>query len=180
MFKPGGVLTLTIGGLKGRILTSEQDPYRRWVSTTFRRSSGPPIPIIVTYQVVDVDPQQSGPTTYATHLYALYTKEGRPNPTNLRKHHADNLVAFIKHLQNQGDRIIMAGDVNEVLGVTAGGLTRLHTECGLIDACTNKHGITEFSTYQRGTTIIDYILVDPNVVQCTQSIGYEPFGLHIY
>ena len=27
--------------------------------------------------------------------------------------------------------------------------------------------------------IIDYILVDHNVMQCTQAIGYEPFSLHI-
>ena len=52
-------------------------------------------------------------------------------------------------------------------------------ECGLVDAYLNRHGITKFSTYQRGTTIIDYILIDPNVLQCVQAVGYEPFGLHI-
>ena len=48
-----------------------------------------------------------------------------------------------------------------------------------MDACLEKHGITEFTTYQRGTTIIDYILVDRNILQCIQATGYEPFGLHI-
>ena len=69
--------------------------------------------------------------------------------------------------------------MNEVLGIQTGGLTRLHTECGLVDACLAKHGVTEFSTHQQGTKVIDYILVDPHLNQCTQAIGYEPFGLHI-
>ena len=69
--------------------------------------------------------------------------------------------------------------MNEVLGLQTGGLTSLHTECGLVDVCLQKHGVHEFTTYQRGTKIIDYILVDRNILQCTQAIGYEPFGLHI-
>ena len=70
--------------------------------------------------------------------------------------------------------------MNEVLGVAAGGLTRLHTECNLINAYTVRHGITEFSTYQRGSKVIDYILMDQNVLGCTQAVGYEPFRFHIF
>ena len=179
MYKPGGVLSLVTGGVKGRILKADRDPYGRWVSTTYHRNSGPPVTIIVTSQVIAVDPQRAGPTTYATQLFAAYTKEGRPNPTHLRKHHADNLVAFVKQRQGQGEWIIIAGDINEVLGIETGGMTKLHSECGLVDACLDKHGITDFSTYQRGTTVIDYILVNQNVIQCVQAVGYEPFGLHI-
>ena len=48
-----------------------------------------------------------------------------------------------------------------------------------MDACLERHGITEFTTYQWGTKVIDYILVDADVARCIQSIGYEPFGIHI-
>ena len=179
MYKPGGILSMVNGGVKGRVLASAKDPYGRWTSITLRRTGGPPLTIIVTYQVVNVDPRSAGPTTYATQLYAQYTKEGRPNPQNLRQHHADDLVNCVQAHQNRGEWIIVTGDLNEVLGVETGGLTQLHTECTLVDAYLQKHGQTDFSTYQRGTHVIDYILVDHNVYQCTQAIGYEPFGLHI-
>ena len=110
------------------------------------------------------DPQRTGPITYATQLFALYTKEGQPNPTNLQQHDASDLVKFVKEHQTQGEWIIIAGDMNEILGVKTRDMTRLHTECRLVDACLEKHDTTEFSTYQRGTTIIDYILVDRNIL----------------
>ena len=179
MFKPGGVLSLTHGDVKGRILHSGQDPLGRWVYTKYRRNTGPPITIIATYQVVDVDPRRSGPTTYATQLYSLYNRQGRPNPEKLRHHHAEDLIRFVKQCQNKGEWIILAGDLNEVLGINTRGLTKLHSDCGLIDAVLDKHGITEFTSYQRGNHVIDYLLVDPNVLQCIKAVGYEPFNMHI-
>ena len=178
-YKPGGVLSLTIGSLKGRILTSGADPLGRWTYTTLRRNSGPPITVIATYQVVKVDPKQAGPTTYATQLYAEYLREGRHNPDKLRWHHARDLIAFVKQCQDKGEWIIIAGDMNEVLGVDPAGMTNLHNDCGLVDACLERHGLTDFSTYQRGNKVIDYILVDRNVMQCIHSVGYEPFNIHI-
>ena len=99
MHKPGGVLSLISGGIKGCILHTDQDPLGRWASITLRRNCGQPLTVIVTYQVVNVDPQRAGPTTYATQLYSTYTKEGRHNPHNLRQHHADDLIAFVKERQ---------------------------------------------------------------------------------
>ena len=48
-----------------------------------------------------------------------------------------------------------------------------------LDACLERHGLTEFTTYQQGNKVIDCILEDRNVMQCTSSIGYEPFNIHI-
>ena len=72
MYKPGGVLSLTQGGLKGRILESGKDPLGRWVYTKYRQNIGMPVTVIATYQVIDTDPRRAGPTTYATQLYAAY------------------------------------------------------------------------------------------------------------
>ena len=69
--------------------------------------------------------------------------------------------------------------MNEAMGLDDGGMSKLHSECGLLDACLERHGLTTFSTYQRGHKVIDYVLVDRNVMQCIQSIGYEPFNTHI-
>ena len=179
MYKPGGVLSLIHGGTKGRILQSGNDPLGRWSYTTLRRNSGPPITVIVTYQVVDVDPKHAGPTTYATQLFSVYLQEGRHHPEKLRYHHASDLLTFVKQCQERGEWIILAGDMNEVIGLDTRGMSKLLGECGLLDACLERHGLTDFTTYQRGNRVIDYILVDRNVMQSIQSIGYEPFNIHI-
>ena len=161
--KPGGVMTLIPGSTKGRVLESGQDPQGRWVYTKLRQATGPPITIINTYQVLDINPKQAGPTTYASQLYAAYTQEHRSQPQKLRHHHATDLQLFVQECQDNGDWVIVAGDFNEVLGMTTRGLTQLHSECGLIDPILEKHGTTDFSTYQWGKSVIDYILVDPNI-----------------
>ena len=39
------------------------------------------------------------------------------------------------------------------------------------------HGMEpEFATYNRGTKVIDYILMDPDLVDSVAYCGYEPFG----
>ena len=107
---------------------------------------------------------------YATQLFSLYIRKGRQDPQKLQLHHANDLLAFICECQKQGEWILLVGDMNEVLGITDRGLSKLHQECNLVDACLEKHGITEFTIYQRGTQVIDYVLADRNVICCIQSI----------
>ena len=38
----------------------------------------------------------------------------------------------------------------------------------------------EFTTYRRGTKVINYILVARNIMGYMQSVGYEPFCFHIF
>ena len=59
------------------------------------------------------------------------------------------------------------------------GMTKLVTECHLVDACLSKHGIKNFTTYQRGSQVLDYILVNPLLLSAVQGTGYEPFNLRI-
>ena len=73
----------------------------------------------------------------------------------------------------------MAGDFNETIGSSISGLTKLVTECNLVDACLSRHGITNFTTYQRGNRVLDYVLVDPLVLTTVRGVGYEPFNIHI-
>ena len=37
----------------------------------------------------------------------------------------------------------------------------------------------DFSTYQRGHKVLDYILVDPSILPSITATGYEPYGNHI-
>ena len=68
MYKPGGVLLLANGGIKGRIQKTGSDALGHWAYMTLRQNMGPPLTAIVTYQVVDMDPKSSGLTTYAMQL----------------------------------------------------------------------------------------------------------------
>jgi hypothetical protein len=133
-YKPGGTLALAIGDTIGRIQNSGGDALGRWCYFTLRRSAGPPITIIVTYQVVATNPSISGPTTYATQMCSLYHQEARHNPENLRYHHANDLIAFVQECRARGEWIVVSGDLNEVVGSCPDGLTRLCSECGLYDA----------------------------------------------
>ena len=99
MYKPGGVLSLINGNVKGRMLSADKDPLGGWVYTSLGQNTGPPLTIVTTYQVVDVNPRQAGPTTYATQLYATYLQEGRQHPENLCSHHAHDLLTFVKQCQ---------------------------------------------------------------------------------
>jgi hypothetical protein len=178
-WKPGGVLAMTLGTIQGRIMEKGQDELGRWAFIKLRRDNSPPIMVISTYQVVDVPAQEAGKSTYATQLYAAYSKEKRPDPEKLRKHHSDDLVAFVQNCQSRGELIILAGDLNETLGEDTAGMTRLCSQCRLRDPIWERHSVTDFATYKRGQRVLDYILVDPDLLPSVQQCGYEPFEAHI-
>jgi endonuclease/exonuclease/phosphatase family metal-dependent hydrolase len=92
---------------------------------------------------------------------------------------ADDLLRFAHKCGAQGEWIVIAGDFNEVIGSTPDGLTPLCSECGLYDPIVDCHQTTGFSTYTRGKDVLDYILVDDNVLRTITATGYEAFGIHI-
>jgi hypothetical protein len=163
----------------GHVLESCKDEAGRWVSVTLRTTKGFNITFISTYQVVDTSPRTAGAGTYANMLLGFYTEQGRVNPEKLREHHASDLVDYVKMRQQKGDKIVLAGDLNKVLGEHNRGMTRLVNECRLYDAVTDRHGETCFSTCKSGTRVIDYILVDRDLLDSIVSCGYEPFQNHI-
>ena len=179
MWKPGGVMALTIGNLKGRVVDSGGDPMGRWVYTKFNCSQGKTNTIICTYQVCPGHPKTKGPTTVITQQYSMLQQAGRADPFNIRKHHAQDLVAFVQECQTKGESVIVMGDFNEVLGLRANGLTKLCSECGLKDVILDRHRQTQFATQETGSTIIDYALVAPDLEDSIVACGYEPFRIRI-
>lgn len=178
-YKPGGCLALAIGSVKGRLLNKGSDNFGRWVHMRLRRQGGPLLTIICTYQVIDKEPSQCGPTTYAQQLHSGYIRDNRTNPEKLRRHHCDDLINFVNKCQAAGEKIIVAGDFNEVLGLDTTGLTKLCAECKLVDPILQKHFPSSFATHNRGSTVIDYVLVDPDLVPVITSCRYQPFNAHI-
>jgi exonuclease III len=177
-YKPGGVMGGVIGNTRGRIIESGHDKYGRWI---FFRMSGQGrrvITIIGTYQVCQGNVRTAGPTTAITQQYSMLVQDGYNEPHKVREHHAKDLIKSVRERQQQGELIVILGDLNETIGDRNQGLTRLCSECHLVDVVHDKHGYgnRDFNSYARGTTCIDYVLMDERLVGATQGCGYLPFN----
>jgi hypothetical protein len=92
----------------------------------------------------------------------MLSQDGYQNPHKVREHHTKDLIKLIKERQQQGEFVTVLGDLNETIGDRNQGLTKLCSECHLKDVIYERHGYgnKDFNTYTRGTTCIDYILMD--------------------
>jgi exonuclease III len=180
-YKPGGVMGIVCGKTKGRIIASGSDHMGRWVYIRLQGQGERVITIVGTYQVCQSNVKTVGPTTAIAQQYSILVQEGRVDAHQVRKHHAQDLLQFVKARQDKGDLVCVCGDFNETIGLSAQGLTRLCSERMLQDVVfeSHGHGYHEFNTYKRGNKCIDYMLVDRSLMQATRASGYEPFNARI-
>ena len=73
--KSGGTMSMVIGNSKGRVLSTFTDEAGWWESVTLNQTQLPPLTLISTYQVVDVDPTNVGDFTYANQLAGFYSSQ---------------------------------------------------------------------------------------------------------
>lgn len=179
--KPGGVMGITVGHLAGRVLETGSDSMGRWVHTKFSASGEHNITVIGIYQPPDKSIKIAGPTTATTQQYSLLDQAGRHNPHRVNHHYTNDLTAFVKRCQQNKELVIVGGDFNETLGDNNDGLTKLCSDCELIDINQTKHGTDthSFSTHIAGSKCIDYMLMDPQLVDSVERCGYEPFRIRI-
>jgi hypothetical protein len=177
-YKPGGVMGGVIGRNKARVVESGHDKYGRWVYFRMNGQGNKIITIIGTYQVCQGNIKTSGPSTALTQQYSMLVQDGYNEPHKVRDHHAKDLISFVKERQQQGELVLIMGDLNEVIEDNNRGFTKLCSECHLIDVVHDKHryDAREFNTYARGTTCIDYILMDERLIGATQKCGYLPYN----
>ena len=70
------------------------------------------------------------------------------------------------------ESIILGGDFNEVIEDPNGGIARLARQCGLTDIIYQLHGAQpRFRTYDRGSTVIDYLFVSEDVIPAVKEAG---------
>jgi hypothetical protein len=178
--KPGGVLSMMIGSVAGRVCESEKDEMGRWVINRLRGAQGKTITIITTYQVVDKDPKTAGPATAVTQQYSMLMQRDPNNqPDKIRKHHCRDLLDKVKECQDRGEFVIVGGDFNEEIGFTNEGLSKLVTQCNLVDPFFSRHGISDFATHNPGSRVIDYVLIDSSLQEAVREVGYQPFSENI-
>ena len=177
--KPGGVLAVAIGDIAGRVLESGADHMGRWVYTKFSASGSKNITVICIYQPCKQNVKSAGDTTVTTQQYSLLQQAGRAQPHKVRKHYANDLINFVKECQRNEETVVVGGDFNATLGETTSGLTRLCSQCNLVDVNHERHGLDTslFNTHQEGSKCIDYILVDPALLHSVRACGYEQFNM---
>jgi len=99
-------------------------------------------------------------------------------PRCLSYHHRRDLVRCVQECQNARELVSVGGDFNEVLGLEdTDGLTRLCTDCGLVDITLAKHGRTDFDTYIQGSKVLDYFLIPLELENAVLACGYEPYNI---
>ena len=179
--KFGGVMSITVGNLCGRVKETGSDSMGRWVYTKFNRTGGGTVTVITTYQVNKENPALPGFTGLKaiSHQFAALKLAGRHNPHKVTDHHAKDLVRFIQQCQQQDEYVCVGGDFNEIIGEGAVGMNKLCTQCNLKDAYFSRHNTQNFRTYQYGKSVIDYFLVAPELMPAVRRVGYEPFNANI-
>jgi hypothetical protein len=177
--KPGGTILGITGNLTSRVIESTADNMGRWSSLTLLGRLRAKITVVCTYQVVDTR-GPSGPTTAFTQQLLMLKRQLRDNQRP-RKEYQRDLRSFLESKINDGHEIVLCGDLNEELGSSAGGMTQLVSDLGLIDIHTRELGLdNEVATYARGTKRLDYILMTEQIASHTSSCGAEPFNHRFY
>jgi hypothetical protein len=95
-----------------------------------------------------------------------------PDP---RAQFVKDLDKFLTKMKSPTDKILIVGDFNEVLSNNQSGMDRIRQQHHLVDIMERKIGHSDFNTYKRGTTRIDYALGTPDLLPAVASAGYEPF-----
>jgi exonuclease III len=181
--KPGGTLLLTQGHTTGRCQKSFSDDMGRWCSTTYSGQNGRQLTVISAYQVCDSPPvadtsnqtMTTMKTKAVTQQYSMMVEKGLPLDRHPRTQFCLDLSKYITELKTHGHLILLMGDFNEVLSDNPEGMETVAQAGGLQDLLADRIGRTDFSTYIRGSSRIDYILASPEVVTACTAAGYDPY-----
>ena len=181
-YKPGGKLSFVQDDLVSKFHSMGADRCGRWTYMRFNCRGFRNITIVAVHQPCQGKPKTDS-MTMITQQYSLYLQEKRNKPEKVVRHHfVQDLQHFLYTLKAQRDRIILAGDLNEVLGATGNGIDKLCQQFHLVDAMRYQHGPTPqgFATWVDGSKVLDYTLVDTGLLNSLSKCGYEPFDSRIH
>ena len=173
--KPGGTLSCATGNLIGRVRTTYSDEMGRWSGFELVGKCNKSIHVLTCYRVCQLHATTGTRTSY--HQQRTMMDDKGIDPTVSPRDQFDkDLCALVKSWHSRGDFMILMGDFNEQIGDNGDGMMNVLNAGQLVDVIAHKHGNeTFFSTYDRGSKQLDYILVShcllPHVVNC----GAEPF-----
>ncbi len=196
----GGTLQVLTEQWVSRLQTKGIDPYGlgRWSYMTLGGKGNKKVVIISAYRVCNTTLNSSGDcTAYMQQFRSILAYNNDHNISSTPNPHRQfviDLQAWIEMLQSEGASIILALDANEdILSTTPtyhpleykdgnfiqapqhnGHLATLLMTCGLIDTLSHSHPPPYPSTYFRGKTRMDYILVSRDLLPSLQRSGVLP------
>jgi hypothetical protein len=148
-YKPGGTLTATFDHNPCRFHSKYSAKMGRWSTISLSGKHGHVIHFISVYQVV----ANSGTGLFTAHQQQVSSLrlEDRtllPSPGFIQ-----DLFAFLKSLQNPLAKIVIMGDLNEIVGHSLSSISKLTSEFELVDVMAHFHPLDkEVVTYARGST----------------------------
>ena len=177
-FKPGGVMAMVIGPMKGRVQSIELNSMGRWVHYTTLGKYKKTIHFIFAYQVVarsEASALKSHNTVFLQQMVILRQPYQSGN-TNPRYHFQADLKELIKKIDEKKEECLVVGDFNEKLGSDQHGIIKIVQAFGLVDLMEDHMGMTNVSTYARGMKQLNYAIRSHRLLECIHRVGYEPFG----
>ena len=122
-----------------------------------------------------------GSMTVTTQQCSQLMQAKRANPDKVRRHYVQDLKAFLHARKSRGDRLVLQGDFNEVIGVTVDGMSGICSQLKSVDVIHHFHGLPQghFATWIDGKTTVDYVMVDEELLPSVVSCGYMPFMEHV-
>jgi hypothetical protein len=174
-YKPGGTMLLLHGKISEWLVTTGSDDMGRWTYQIFLGKRNRNVTIVNAYQLCDKSVSQRGRYTAAAQQESLLRQRGEINP-NPRKHFCSDLHHFLQQWRQEGDEIILTGDLNEALGDGTDTIPKLCSSLNLVDLMFSLHDSRQIPTYARGKKRLDDALATLLAARTIVADGYEPFN----
>jgi Endonuclease/Exonuclease/phosphatase family len=166
---PGGTAVILVNKLVNRKtnVIIDQTGLGRWSGSTFA------LPLsklhVITCYRPNIDNKINSNTTYQQQR-GILQQQGQDNP-NPSLQMLTDLVKLVQTLQQQQDTVIVMWDANAPLSHKL--IQDFQTKTELISLL--QETPTNFSTYTRGTKVIDHILGSKSLLPLITKSGYLPF-----
>ena len=167
-FQPGGVSLWSIGVGVHRTQSTGHDTsgLGRWAWTRYRGRQGIHLRVVTAYRpVLNTSGAMSVWNQQKSHF------EAQDDDRCPRAIFISDILVEIRKWKEEGDQIVIGMDANE--DVRTGKLSEAFREEGLIELCTDCHGMNGPTTYDRGQRPIDGIFVTSTLM--ASHCGYLPF-----
>jgi hypothetical protein len=153
------------GETVGRHIASGADELGRWTWLQLSAHKSK-ILIVVCYQVCRTPPPPP-PRFTSKPKYSAFSQQqtmllarGIVNPDPRAQFVKDLLDEFLTKMKSPNDKVLIVGDFNEVLlSNNQSGMDQIRQQHNLVDIMERTIGHSDFNTYKRGTSRIDYALL---------------------
>jgi hypothetical protein len=175
-YQPGGTMTV-VGepwACRAKAAANESD-MGRWNEIAISGRKGKSVIVITAYRVCKNSAATAGPTTSFAQQWHILRRSGDKTP-DPRKRFIRDLEKRVGKALREKQGVIVMLDANESLQHFNNDFTKWIRNSQLVDIHVHRHGTQgEPTTYTRGSTRIDYMLLSRDLVDYVSAAGILPF-----